>query len=72
MGRQTRKWSSKMSIFVSFAHYIFRIFIPKAAIIIFHRPLKIRTDDGRSRVRELGSIGFLNIFTITLSIVVLL
>ena len=30
MGRQTRKWSSKMPIFISFAHYIFRIFIPKA------------------------------------------
>jgi len=29
MGRQTRKWSSKMPIFVSFAHYIFRIFISK-------------------------------------------
>jgi len=35
MGRQTKKWSSKMPIFVSFARYIFRIFIPKAEIIIF-------------------------------------
>jgi len=32
MGRQTRKWSSKMPIFISFARYIFRIFIPKAEI----------------------------------------
>jgi len=29
MGRQTRKWSSKMPIFVSFARYIFGIFIPR-------------------------------------------
>ena len=36
MGRQTRKWSSKMPIFVSFARHIFRIFIPKAEIIIFY------------------------------------
>ena len=36
MGRQIRKWSSKMPIFVSFAHYVFRIFIPKAEIIIFY------------------------------------
>ena len=27
-----------------------------------HRPLKIRTDDGRSRVRELGSIGIFKYF----------
>jgi len=32
MGRQTRKWSSKMPIFVYFARYICRIFIPKAEI----------------------------------------
>ena len=29
MGPQTRKSSSKMPIFVSFARYIFRIFIPR-------------------------------------------
>jgi len=29
MGRQTIKWSSKMPIFVSFARYIFQIFIPR-------------------------------------------
>jgi len=39
---------------------------------IVYRPLKIRTDDGHSRVRELRSIGVFNIFTITFSIVVLL
>jgi len=37
---------------------------------LYHRPLKIRTDGGRSRVRKLGSIGIFSIFTITLSNVV--
>jgi len=32
MGHQTRKWSSKMLIFISFACFIFRMFIPKAEI----------------------------------------
>ena len=35
-----------------------------------HRPLKIRTDGGRSRVRKLGFIGISSCFAITLSNVV--
>jgi len=37
---------------------------------IYHTPLKIRTDDGRSRIRELRSIGIYNIFITTLTNVV--
>jgi len=37
-----------------------------------HRPLKIRTDGVRPRVRELGSIGVLELFSAILSKVVCL
>jgi len=32
-------------------------FVAFRRIYMYHRPLKIRTDDSQSRVRELGSIG---------------